>query len=70
MGSVRFTLDGKPYQLENNAPYALAGNRGGSYHPWTPSLGSHTLHATPYSASGGKGSVGTAKMVSFRVVAK
>ena len=68
VGSVRFTLDGRSYQLENTAPYALAGNRGGTYHPWTPSLGSHTLRATPYSASGGGGTAGTAKTIGFRVV--
>ena len=68
VGSVRFTLDGEIYQLENNAPYALAGNRGSTYYPWTPSLGSHTLSVTPYSASGGRGSAGTAKTVGFKVV--
>ena len=70
VGSVRFTLDGKSFRLENNAPYALAGNRGSTYYPWTPSLGSHTLSVTPYSASGGKGTAGTAKTVAFRVTAK
>ena len=68
VGSVRFVLDGQSYQLENNAPYALAGNRGSTYYAWTPSVGSHTLRVTPYSASGGKGSAGTAKTVDFKVV--
>lgn len=45
VGSVRFGYDGNPnYQLDNTAPYVLAGTGG---LPWTPAAGTHTLTATP-----------------------
>jgi hypothetical protein len=47
-------------------PYALFGDEGGSYHAWTPALGTYTLTATPYwDATGVKGQLLT---VSFTVV--
>lgn len=66
VGSVRFTLDGA-VAVENAAPYALAGDSAGNYAPWTPTLGSHTLTATPYSGSGASGSVGTELTATFSV---
>jgi len=61
VSSVRFGLDGNPnYRTENVAPYALAGDSSGDYHPWTPSLGSHTVVATP--------NVGSAMQITFQVV--
>jgi hypothetical protein len=45
---VRFGLDADPdFKIETGAPYALAGNSGSDYLPWTPSLGAHTVTATP-----------------------
>ena len=67
-GSVRFAYDGNGnYQTENYAPYALVGDTSGDYKPWTPTLGSHTLTATPYSGSNAGGTAGTAVTVSFTV---
>jgi hypothetical protein len=69
VGSVVFGLDGNPnFKTESTAPYALAGDNAGNYNPWTPALGPHTLTATPYSASGGGGTVGTPLTVNFTVV--
>ncbi len=68
VGSVKFVLDGATYQIESSAPYALAGNNGNDYNPWTPSVGSHTLQVIPYSASGATGTQGTALTISFSVV--
>ncbi len=68
VGSVKFVLDGATYQIENSAPYALAGNNGNDYNPWTPSVGSHTLQAIPYSASGATGTQGAGITISFSVV--
>jgi len=69
VGSVRFSLDGNAnYRTENTAPYALEGDSSGNYNPWTPSLGSHTLTATPYSDSGAGGTAGTALTINFSVV--
>lgn len=56
VGSVRFGYDGNPnYELENVAPYVLAGDNGTdsngrtSYNPWTPAVGTHTVTATAFS---------------------
>jgi hypothetical protein len=42
---VRFELDGAVFRTEASEPYALAGNEGTDYLPWTPTVGSHTLTA-------------------------
>ncbi|MEA2710872.1 MAG: large repetitive protein [Phycisphaerales bacterium] len=52
---VVFELDGV-VQDENSKPYAVRGNNpDGSYIPWTPSVGMHSLTATPYNANGTPG---------------
>jgi hypothetical protein len=67
--SVRFALDSRTnYRTENSAPYSLAGDTDGDYKPWTPSLGSHTLRATPYSADNAGGTAGVAREVTFQVI--
>jgi hypothetical protein len=43
--SVAFTLDGKPGKTEGTPPYSLAGDSGGDFNAWTPSLGEHQLTA-------------------------
>jgi hypothetical protein len=69
VGSVNFGLDGDPsVQVENTAPYALAGDMSGDYNPWTPGLGSHSLTATPYSSSGAGGTAGTSLSITFTVI--
>jgi len=72
VGSVRFGLDANAnYQTDNAAPYALAGNVNGTdYLAWTPSVGNHTLSATPYAGADGGGLAGTAKTLSFKVTDK
>lgn len=68
VGSVRFGLDNKPtFRIENTAPYALAGDRSGDFHPWTPSEGAHTLTATCYSGPNATGQAGTPLTVRFTV---
>ena len=39
VGSVAFFLDGKLVRTENVAPFALAGDTDGTYHKWTPQVG-------------------------------
>ncbi len=69
VGSVRFGLDGDDnYQTENAVPYSMTGDSGGDYNPWTPSVGSHTVTATPYTESGGGGTAGGALSVTFEVI--
>ena len=69
VGSVRFDLDGVTnYQTENGAPYALAEDRNGDYQAWTPSLGSHTVTAVPYTEANQGGAVGLPLSLTFTVV--
>ncbi|WKN43593.1 malectin domain-containing carbohydrate-binding protein [Tunicatimonas pelagia] len=69
VGSVRFALDGNAnFQTENVAPYALKGDTNGDYKNWTPSLGDHTLTATPFSGSNAGGTAGTALTINFTVI--
>jgi len=68
VGSVRFALDtNSNFRTESVAPYALAGDTNGDYYAWTPTVGSHTLRATPYSAANATGTVGTALTINFSV---
>lgn len=68
VGSVRFALDGNSnYRTETGAPYALAGDDSGDYRPWTPTVGTHTLKATPYTGVGASGTVGKSLTVTFTV---
>jgi hypothetical protein len=69
VGSVKFGWDGNSnYRIESVSPYALQGDNNGDYAAWTPSLGTHTLNATPYSEPGGGGTAGTAKTIHFTVI--
>lgn len=69
IGSVRFGVDGNSaYRTENSAPYALAGDSGGDYNSWTPSVGTHSVTATPWSGSGATGAAGTGVTIRFTVV--
>lgn len=68
VGSVRFGYDADAdYRVESGAPYALASNAGADYHAWTPSLGSHTVRATPFTGTGATGGAGAARSISFNV---
>ena len=59
VGSVRFTWSGAESgtQTETTAPYALKGDTAGNYNAWTPSVGSYSLTATPYTGAGATGAV-------------
>ena len=68
VGSVRFGLDGNTnFRTESTAPYALAGDSSGNYGARILRLGSHSLTATPYSASGATGTVGIPLSIGFTV---
>lgn len=67
--SVRFAYDANTnYRVESGAPFALASDNGGDYAPWTPTVGAHTVKATPYTLTGASGTAGTALAVKFNVV--
>jgi hypothetical protein len=66
VGSVVFALTGAQSKsvTESTAPYDLMGD----YGTWTPAVGNYTLKATPYTASKGSGTAGTALSVAFSVI--
>ena len=71
VGSVRFGWDGNAnYRTDDSAPYSLGGYTSGDYANWTPSVATHTVSATPYSAAGATGTAGTARSLSFKVTDK
>lgn len=53
--SVQFFLNGSLFQTENLAPYALAGNTGSDYKPWTPETGPLRIITTAYAQDGAQG---------------
>ncbi|WOO40862.1 DUF5060 domain-containing protein [Rubellicoccus peritrichatus] len=68
VGSVRFGYDGNAnYRTESTAPYAFEGDNAGNYEPWTPTVGSHSVTATPYTAANGGGSAGAPLTINFTV---
>jgi hypothetical protein len=67
IGSVRF-VEGTDYRIENGAPYALAGNSGDDFYPWTPIPGNHLIKVTPYSSTGASGTAGETLQLNFSVV--
>jgi hypothetical protein len=67
--SVRFNFDGDAdYRIENGAPYALAGDTGGDFHSWRPTLGTHALVVTPYAGPNATGERGLPYLMTFNVV--
>jgi nitrous oxidase accessory protein NosD len=71
VGSVKFGLNqNASHRIENLAPYAIAGDntQTGDYYPWTPSVGTHTVTATPYTERDAAGTRGTALSVTMTVV--
>jgi len=70
VGSVVFRLSGETSKstTESGAPYALFGDNNSDYNGWTPSVGSYTLKATPYSENGGDGTASSSTTINFTVV--
>ena len=64
---MRFTLDGKTFHVENGVPYAILGNNGTDYKPWTPGVGAHTLVVTPFGGADATGLAGVGVTVRFTV---
>jgi len=65
VGSVVFALDGVKLHAENAAPYAVVGNDGGDYLPWSIQPGGHTLTVTPFTAMNCTGTAGQALTIHF-----
>lgn len=72
VGSVRFGYDGVTnYRTQNVAPYALGGDDGPDYLPWTPTENApgavHTLTTTPFTGTKATGTAGAPLTVTFHV---
>ena len=68
VGSVRFSHNEQEnLRTENVVPYALYSDKNGDYKAWTPALGNHSVTATPYSQSYGRGDAGLALTLNFTV---
>ncbi|HAS41564.1 MAG TPA: hypothetical protein DCS93_13875 [Microscillaceae bacterium] len=68
VGSIRFYVNGQLDATENVAPYAFKGDNGGNFNNWSPSLGTFTLEAIPYTGADGSGVAGTSLTVSITFV--
>ena len=68
VGSVHLETTGRS-KVENAAPYSLTGDHGGDYRSaWSPSVGWHTVTATPYSRRSLGGDTGSAGQLVISVV--
>jgi hypothetical protein len=67
--SVVYEVDGERAQIEDNEPWAVAGNHPntGELYAWEAEPGWHTVRATPYSGHHGAGTAGIALEASFDV---
>ena len=68
VGSVKFTLNNKTYQVENTPPYALGGDKKNNFSTVKLKKGKYTLRATPYSQANGKGEAGKVLQIKFTAV--
>jgi hypothetical protein len=67
--SVVFQIGPDVVRIENHPPYALHGNIGPNYLPWTPTeVGMTYIQATAYSEKGGKGIMGPTGAVSVLIL--
>ncbi|MEO6435055.1 MAG: fibronectin type III domain-containing protein, partial [Tepidisphaeraceae bacterium] len=67
-GSVKFVYDGATFRTESSAPYAMAGDSGGTFNAWTPEVGAHTLKGLAYTGADASGVLGRTLTVNFTVV--
>ncbi len=65
--SVQFSGAGIS-RTESAAPYALLGNSGPAYTPWTPAAGTYSITATGFSASNATGTKGNPQTITLNVV--
>jgi hypothetical protein len=69
VGSVVFGVNANTnFRTENQAPYALGGDRNGNYNDLGFAPGMYTITATPYSAARGNGQAGISNTITVTVV--
>jgi hypothetical protein len=64
--SVSF-VEGAFKKIENAAPFALRGNAGKVYYPWSPSAGTYVINATPYTGKSASGTAGAVAKLNLTV---
>ncbi len=69
VGSVAFELQGpSPGKgLENNLPYAVFGDNGGDFNPWSPAPGDYTLITKAYNSGWATGALLTSDTLHFSI---
>lgn len=68
VGFVTFTLNGKKYHTEHDAPYSLQGDNRRKINAWRARPGTYTLRATPYAETAKKSYAGASLDVNFTIV--
>lgn len=68
VGHVIFSLNGKRYHTEREAPYTLKGDNQRKINQWRPRPGAYTLRATPFAETASKSYAGASLDVNFTVV--
>jgi hypothetical protein len=66
--SVQFHVNSVFFRLENNEPYALAGNAGTTYYPWNVQPGVYTIDATPFTGNNATGTAGATYSVTITII--
>lgn len=70
VGSVKFGVDGNAnFKTESTPPYAVFGDSGGNYGPWTLTNGLHKITATPYAAGAATGTAGSTTTLTITLLA-
>ncbi len=67
--SVKFvSVEAGVSRIEGSVPWALLGNNGNTYTPWTPVVKTYSITASGYSASGASGTAGKPLTININVV--
>src|SRR5690606_18914350 len=68
VGHVIFSLNGKKFHTDHEAPYTLQGDNQRKIHQWRPRPGVYNLRATPYAETASNSYAGASLDVNFTVI--
>ncbi len=68
LGSVRFKINTRQYRIENETPYAMAGDKFGNYNKWHVRVGDYFIEAIPHAGANGSGTAGTLSSINVTVI--
>ncbi len=66
--SVEFQVNGTRRQVENAAPFSIAGDYGGDYFEWTPPMGAVTIEVLAYPGASLAGRPGASHEVTLNII--